>query len=193
VETGRAFRADTLVEVIRLDSTVKLDIRYATANNFMGRRMYTHARAFLQKPAAEALIRVHRSLLPRGYGLLIFDAYRPWSVTKKFWDETPPRKRIYVANPRKGSKHNRGCAVDVTLYDLKTGREVPMPSAFDDFTARASIRYGEGSPARRRARNLLRVAMEAEGFSVNPDEWWHFDYRDWREYRILDIPFDQIP
>ena len=107
VDTGKAFRESDLVELVTLDSTIKLDVRYATANNFMKRKMYTQARAFLQRPAAEALVQANRELRSQGYGVLVFDGYRPWSVTKKFWDETPANKRKYVANPRKGSKHNR--------------------------------------------------------------------------------------
>jgi D-alanyl-D-alanine dipeptidase len=191
-EPQKRFRASELVELTKLDSTLRLDIRYATDNNFMKRPMYTQARAFLQRPAAEALCRAHTALRAQGYGLLIFDGYRPWSVTKKFWDETPPAKRIYVANPKKGSKHNRGCAVDLTLYDLKTGKEVEMPTPYDDFTIDAAADSPAGTDEQRRARRILREAMEAQGFTVNPDEWWHFDYRDWRAYRILDIPFEKI-
>lgn len=190
-ETGD-FLPDDLVELVELDSTIKLDIRYATSNNFMKRPMYTQARAFLQRPAAGALVRAHRTLQKQGYGILVFDGYRPWSVTKKFWDETPRSKRIYVANPRKGSKHNRGCAVDCSLYDLKTGREVSMPTGYDDFTKRAAADYSGGTEAQRTARAILRRAMEAEGFNVNPDEWWHFDFRDWRNYRLLNIPFENL-
>ncbi len=191
-ETGREFLPDDLVELVKLDSTIKLDIRYATSNNFMKRRMYTQARAFLQRPAAEALVRVHRNLQESGYGILVFDGYRPWAVTKKFWDETPRSKRIYVANPQKGSKHNRGCAVDCSLYDLRTGKEVPMPSEYDDFTERAAAEYPGGTEAQRTVRAVLRRAMEAEGFKVNADEWWHFDYKDWRNYRLLNIPFEKL-
>ena len=192
VESGRSFRPPDLVELVTLDSTLHLDIRYATGGNFMGRPMYAEARAFLQRPAAEALVRVHSRLRARGMGLLVFDGYRPWSVTKEFWDATPPAKRIFVANPRKGSKHNRGCAVDLSLYDLRTGWEVPMPSPYDDFTARASSTYQGGTESQRRMRDLLRHAMEEEGFSVDAGEWWHFDYHLWREYAILNIPFDRL-
>jgi D-alanyl-D-alanine dipeptidase len=185
-------RPSRLVELVRLDSTLHLDIRYATSNNFMRRPMYAEARAFLQLPAAEALVRVHRSLRIRGFGLLIFDGYRPWSVTKEFWEGTPPSLRKFVANPRKGSKHNRGCAVDLSLYDISTGREVRMPSPYDDFTERASAAYGGGDARPRARRDLLRAAMEAEGFSVNPDEWWHFDYREWKFYGNENIPFSMI-
>jgi D-alanyl-D-alanine dipeptidase len=188
-EKGRVFRAPALVELVKLDSTIRLDLRYASSNNFMGRPMYGSARAFLQRPAADALVRVHRALRHRGLGLTIFDAYRPWRVTKQFWDETPAAKRAYVADPRRGSIHNRGCAVDLTLCDQRTGKELPMPSPFDDFSLRASPRYGGGTIQERANREILRRAMEAEGFTVNRGEWWHFDYREWREYGILDIPF----
>jgi len=192
-ERARYFRPDSLVELVTIDSTIHLDIRYATARNFMGRPMYTQARAFLQFPAAVALARVSEQAKRHGYGLLIFDAYRPWSVTKKFWDETPREKRIYVANPRQGSKHNRGCAVDLSFYDPLTGQEISMPSMYDDFSHHAAVQYGGGTTEERAARDLLRQLMTSEGFIVNADEWWHYDYRDWREYRILDIPFEQLP
>jgi D-alanyl-D-alanine dipeptidase len=191
IEAG-AFREPDLVELTALDPSIRLDVRYATARNFLGRPVYTEARAFLQRPAAEALVRAHRSLEPKGYGLLVFDGYRPWSVTKLFWDETPPAKRDFVANPARGSKHNRGCAVDLTLFDLATGREVEMPSGYDEMTERASPDYPGGAPEQRAARDLLRGAMEAEGFTVEPNEWWHFNHKDWPRYPILDVPFRAI-
>jgi len=190
-ERGTFTPAD-LVELVRLDTAIHLDIRYATADNFMKRPMYAQARAFLQRPAAAALLRAQKKLATRGFGLLVKDAYRPWSVTKKFWDETPPAKREFVANPAKGSKHNRGCAVDCTLYALATGSEARMPSDYDEFSGRAAARYTGGTPAERRLRDLLITTMASEGFSVDPGEWWHFDYRDWKHYRILDIPFEQL-
>jgi D-alanyl-D-alanine dipeptidase len=191
-ENPRDFRPDDLVEIIALDSTIRLDIRYATSNNFMGRPMYSQARAFLQRPAAEALVRVHRGLVGVGFGLLVLDGYRPWSVTRKFWDEIPPEKRKFVANPEKGSRHNRGCAVDVTLFDLETGKEISMPSAYDDFSHRAHVSYRGGTAEQRRMRNLLIQSMESEGYRVLSGEWWHFDFRDWRQYRILNIPFEEL-
>lgn len=191
-ERHKKLRPPDLVELVTLDSTIKLDIRYATTDNFMGRIMYSQARAFLQRPAAEALARVHRKAEESGYGLLIFDAYRPWTVTKQFWDETPPAKRNFVADPAKGSKHNRGCAVDLSLYDLQSSDEVPMPSSYDEFSERASPNYKGGTAAQRKARNLLRTLMEAEGFTVDPGEWWHFDYKDWKEYGVLDLPLEEL-
>ena len=185
-------RASALVELVKLDPTIKLDIRYATDNNFTGKAVYPEARAFLQRPAAEALMAVHRWLKERGYGLLVYDAYRPWSVTKLFWDITPPEKRAFVADPAVGSVHNRGCAVDVGLYDLATGREVQMPSAYDDFTERSYVTYSGGTPEQRARRDLLRKAMWLQGFFVYPEEWWHYDFKDYREYPILDIPLERM-
>jgi D-alanyl-D-alanine dipeptidase len=180
-----------LVELVKLDKTIKLDVRYATENNFVGKIVYTEARAFLQKPASKALLRVHKKLKKQGLGLVIFDGYRPWSVTKLFWEVTPEDKRKFVANPVKGSKHNRGCAVDLSIYNLKTGELVPMPSGYDEFTDRASPEYAGGTEQERANRDLLRKLMEAEGFTVNANEWWHFDYKDWEEYAIYDISFSE--
>lgn len=186
------FRNPDLVELVSLDSTIRLDIRYATGNNFLGTPVYSQARAFLQRPAAEALVRVHRALRTRGYGLLVHDAYRPWYVTKLFWDATPPDQHDFVADPAQGSRHNRGCAVDLTLYDLRTGRAVRMPSLYDEFSSRAHADYGGGTAQQRRLRDLLRQAMEAEGFTVYAVEWWHFDYQDWQSYGIQNARFEDL-
>ena len=186
------FREPELVELIKLDKTIHLDIRYATANNFLGRPVYTEARAFLQRPAAEALVRVNQDVRKRGYGLVIHDGYRPWSVTKIFWDATPEDKKQFVADPAQGSRHNRGCAVDLSIFDLKTGREVEMPSGYDEMTERSHINYTGGAAESRRLRDMLRAAMEAEGFAVYEPEWWHYDYKDWKEYPILNIAFNNI-
>src|SRR5258706_8393443 len=182
----------SLVEISRLEPGVHLDIRYATADNIVHRPVYKEARAFLQRPAAEALVRAHRALAPKGYGLLVFDGYRPWSVTKYFLDHVRPDQRAFVADPKKGSKHNRGCAVDLSLYDLATGKEIAMPSAYDETSERASPEYAGGTPDQRARRDLLRAAMEKEGFTVEPNEWWHFNYKDWQSYPILDVPFEAI-
>ena len=178
-----------MIELITLDPTLKLDIRYATENNFVGKKVYPEARAFLQKPAAKGVAKVHKKLKKQGLGLVIYDGYRPWSITKLFWEVTPEDKRMFVADPAKGSKHNRGCAVDLSIYDLKTGRPVEMPSDYDEFTERASPNYAGGTPEQRANRDLLRRLMEDEGFVVNDNEWWHFDYRDWEKYAIYDISF----
>ena len=184
--------APDLVEVRSLDTTIRLDIRYATTNNFLSKKIYDEPRAFLQRPAAEALVRAHHALAKLGYGVLIHDAYRPWYVTKIFWDATPPDKHEFVADPAQGSRHNRGCAVDLTLYDLKTGKAVGMPSVYDEMSKRAYPTYTGGTAEQTRLRELLRSTMEAEGFSVYETEWWHFDYKDWKLYPIGNVTFDKI-
>jgi len=190
-EPGTFLKPD-LVELVQLDPAIKLDIRYATTNNFLGTPLYTQARAFLQRPAAEALLRAHRELKAQGYGLIIHDGYRPWYVTKVFWDATPDEKKIFVADPAAGSRHNRGCAVDLSLYDLKTGKEVKMPSGYDEMTDRAFPDYEGGTPEERDRRALLRHAMEKQDFQVYPTEWWHFDYKDWKQYPILNVKFEDL-
>ena len=185
-------READLIELITLDKTIKLDIRYATADNFVGRAVYPEARAFLQRPAAEALVRVNKSLEGKGLGLVIFDGYRPWSITKLFWEVVPEDKRKFVADPAKGSKHNRGAAVDLSVYDRKTGKLIDMPSGYDEFTERASPEYKGGTNEERRNRDLLRRSMEAEGFTVNPNEWWHFDHKGWQDYAIYDLAFSEV-
>src|SRR6188474_321710 len=188
-ESGQ-FRSVDLVELTKLDPTIKLDIRYATTNNFLSTPVYTRPAAYLQRPAAEALVRVHHALASRGYGLLIHDAYRPWWVTRVFWEATPPKFHEFVADPAQGSRHNRGCAVDLTLYDLNTGKAVSMPSVYDEMSPRAYPDYAGGEPAEREHRQILRKAMEREGFTVYETEWWHFDFKDWREYPIVNRDFE---
>jgi D-alanyl-D-alanine dipeptidase len=185
-------RTFDLVEIVTLDPTIHLEIRYATTNNFLGVRFYDEPRAFLQRPVAEALVRAHRSLAPLGYGLLIHDAYRPWYVTKMFWDATPTEQRWLVADPSNGSRHNRGAAVDLTLYRLATGQPVSMPSTYDETTGRAAADYPGGTSLQRWHRALLRAAMEPQGFAVNPSEWWHFDYATWRDYPIGNVTFAEV-
>lgn len=191
VETGN-FRKPDLVELSTLDPTIKLDIRYATKNNFLSTPVYSQARAFLQRPAAEALLRAHQKLKTLGYGLLIHDAYRPWYVTKIFWDATPDDKRIFVADPSQGSRHNRGCAVDLSLYDLATGKPIEMVGVYDEMSERSYPGYPGGTSLQRWHRELLRRAMEDEGFDVYEVEWWHFDYKDWRVYPILNVAFERL-
>jgi D-alanyl-D-alanine dipeptidase len=190
-ETGE-FRETDLVELTKLDPTIRLEVRYATTNNFLGTKFYSQARAFMQRPAAEAVVRANQKLKAYGYGLLVHDAYRPWYVTKVFWDATPEDKHIFVADPAKGSRHNRGCAVDLTLYDLKTKKPIEMVSTYDETTARAYPDYPGGTSLQRWHRKLLRDVMESEGFTVYEAEWWHFDYKDWQKYRIGNVRFEEI-
>lgn len=186
-------RKPDLVELTSLDSTIHLEVRYATTNNFLGTRFYPQARAFLQRPAAEALVRAHRYLKTQGYGILVHDSYRPWYVTKMFWDATPADKHIFVADPSQGSRHNRGAAADITLYDRATGKPVDMPGTYDETSDRSYANYPGGTSLQRWHRALLRRAMEAEGFTVYHAEWWHFDYKGWSDYPILNIPYTDIP
>ncbi|RIK75958.1 MAG: serine hydrolase [Planctomycetota bacterium] len=186
------FREPDLVELVKLDPTIRLDVRYATTNNFTGAVFYKEGRAFMQRPAAEAVVRAHKRLNQLGLGLLIHDAYRPWHVTKMFWDATPAEMKDFVANPANGSRHNRGCAVDLTLCDLKTGEPIPMVAGYDEFSPRSFPEYPGGTSRQRWYREFLRRTMEAEGFAVYEFEWWHFDYRDWKHYPILNREFGEI-
>ena len=185
-------RETELVEIIRLDPTLKLDIRYATKNHFLKRPVYKVAKAFLQKPVLEDLVKVNKELQKDGYGLLIFDGYRPWSVTKLFWDEIDPAKRKFVADPKTGSIHNRGCAVDLTLYDLKSGKEIKMPSEYDTFSEAAYPSYIGGTSNERSRRDFLIKVMEKYNFNAHSNEWWHFNHKYCDEYKILDIPLEDI-
>lgn len=155
-------------------------------------QFYDAPRAFMQRPAAEAVARVDGRLRDQGLGLLIHDAYRPWYVTKMFWDATPADMKDFVANPATGSRHNRGSAVDLSLIDLASRQPIEMVSGYDEFSPRAFPNYPGGSTRQRWYRDLLRTAMEAERFKVFQHEWWHFDFDEWKKYRIENKTFDQI-
>lgn len=186
------FLDPSLTELVSLDESIALDVRYATTNNFTGAVFYRQPKAFMQKPAAEAVSRASRRLKERGLGLLIHDAYRPWHVTKMFWDATPDRFKDFVANPATGSRHNRGCAVDLTLYQLANGEPVQMVAGYDEFSTRSFPLYPGGTSRQRWHRELLRRTMESEDFTVYRYEWWHFDYVDWRKYRIGNATFEEL-
>ncbi len=181
-----------MLELITLDNTIKLDIRYAREDNFVGRPVYQEARAFLQKDAAHALVRIHKKIAKSGFGLVIFDGYRPWSVTKLFWEVVSEDQKQYVADPKIGSRHNRGCAVDLSLYDLDTHELLVMPTDFDEFNEKASPDYKGGTKEETSNRDLLRLIMENDGFTVNPKEWWHFDYKNWKDHEIYNISFSEL-
>ncbi|WP_172449828.1 M15 family metallopeptidase [Porphyrobacter sp. HT-58-2] len=185
-----ATAAPDLVDLARFDPRFRFDIRYATSANFMGRVLYPVARAVAQRPVAEALSRVQTRAEAVGYGLLIFDAYRPWRITKMMWDETPPEKREFVADPRTGSRHNRGCSIDLSLH--RDGAEVAMPSPYDDFTAAAYRSNTDASLEALAASRLLEEWMVAEGFVPLANEWWHYDWKDWRRYPIMDVPLEDV-
>jgi len=190
-ESG-AFKTADLVELTSLDKSIKLDIRYATTDDFLSTPMYQQARAFMQRPAAEAVVRANQELHKQGYGLLIHDAYRPWYVTKMFWDGTPEPDRVFVADPTQGSRHNRGCAVDLTMYELATGRPVEMVGVYDEMSPRSYPYYPGGTSRQRWLRTVLRHAMEQQGFTVYETEWWHFDFYDWRSYAIGNKTFEEL-
>jgi len=186
------FRDSELVEVATLEPGIQLDVRYATTNNFMSSVFYDEPRVFLQRPAAEAVARAHRALAEHGFGLLLHDGYRPWYVTKMFFDATPESQRLFVADPANGSRHNRGSAIDLNLYDLETGLPADMVGTYDEFSPRSFPNYPGGTSRQRWQRELLRRVMEAEGFTVYEAEWWHFDHDDWREYALQNATFDQL-
>jgi D-alanyl-D-alanine dipeptidase/CubicO group peptidase (beta-lactamase class C family) len=191
LETGVKRPVD-LVELTPQMSGIRLDVRYATTRDFLKTPVYSEARAFLQRPAAQALSRVTASLAAQGFGLTIFDGYRPWFVTKMFWDATPDYNHVFVGNPAEGSRHNRGAAVDLTLHDLATGREVEMTGGYDEMSSRSYPLYVGGTSLQRWRRDLLRHAMEAQGFTVYEAEWWHFDFNGWQDYPISNLEFSQI-
>lgn len=180
-------------ELINLQTFVPgivLDIRYATTNNFTGEKIYNLARAYARRPVAEALKRVQADLKPLGMGLKIFDAYRPYRATVKFYEVY--RDTTYVASPYRGSRHNRGCAVDLTLIDLATGNEVRMPTGYDSFEKAAWPRTPVADPEVARNRSQLIEVMENNGFKVNASEWWHFDFIGWERFEVLDIEFEEL-
>ncbi len=179
--------AGALVDLTRGDPRIRLEVRYASTDNFMGSVMYDRAQARMQRPAAEALARVQRALAAEGFGLLVHDAYRPWYVTKMFWDATPDSLRLFVADPANGSRHNRGAAVDLSLYDLATGAAVAMVSGYDEFSPRAYPFYPGGTSEQRWLRGRLRLAMEREGFTVYDAEWWHFDHASWPRWAVGNV------
>jgi D-alanyl-D-alanine dipeptidase len=178
-----------LVEVVKLDSTILIDIRYATTNNFMDEKLYPVAKCFLRKEVAERLSRVQMALRAQGLGLKIWDGYRPLSVQWKMWEKVSDPK--YVADPRKGSKHNRGCAVDLTLVDAE-GNELAMPTGYDDFSEKAHRDYLQLPPEVIKNRQILETAMSNEGFIPLPSEWWHFDDPNWEKYDLLDVPLKKV-
>lgn len=184
--------ARQLVELRKVIPQVRLDVRYATPHNFMGQVLYEQPRVFVRKEVAEALVRVQQRARRHQLEILVFDGYRPWSVTKRMWDQTPPEKRDFVADPSKGSRHNRGGAVDLTFWDCKRQKPVPMPSAYDEFSPRAAFNYAGGTALSRGYRDLLRRSMEAEGFQVYPEEWWHFDYKGWENFPLLNYSFSEL-
>ena len=179
-----------LVEIKKYIPGIVLDIRYATTNNFTHHQMYKEAKAFARLPVVLALRDVEADLKTRGLGIKIYDAYRPYAITVKFYEVAHDTN--FVADPRKGSKHNRGCAIDMSLIDLKTGKELDMPTGFDSFSREAAANYPDLPKQEIANRELLKSIMSAHGFKVVPGEWWHYDFNGWAKYPLLDIPFSEI-
>ncbi len=179
-----------LVDLEEYIDGLLLDIRYATPDNFTGEVVYTRPMAFLRRPVAEALKKVQDSLAHHGLGLLVFDAYRPYAATVRFFEVYPDPD--FVADPQFGSRHNRGCAVDVTLTELSTGNEIPMPTDFDEFTERAHPEYMDLPAEVIANRSFLFEVMAHFGFTHYPTEWWHFDYNGWEDYPLMDLSFEQL-
>jgi D-alanyl-D-alanine dipeptidase len=169
---------------------IPLDVRYATENNFMKKVLYPVARSYLRAPAARALAEVQRELAPHGIGIKVFDAYRPYRVTEAMWE--PIQNPDFVADPAKGSRHNRGAAVDLTLIDLATGAELPMPTSYDDFTSRARNDFMDLPADALANRALLRDVMTRHGFEPLPSEWWHYDFRGWEKFELMDVGLDDL-
>lgn len=179
-----------LVDIKKAIPSVVLDIRYATKDNFMKQVMYKQARAFARKPVVEKLKLIQAALKKDGYGLKIYDGYRPYAITVSFYQKASDKN--FVANPAKGSKHNRGCAVDLSIIDLKTGKDVPMPTPYDSFEAAAAPHYNNLPAHIIKNRDYLINTMQAHGFKVIYNEWWHFDFIGWQDYDLMDIPFEKL-
>lgn len=187
----RLVRAHPDKQLIDLSSLgIPLDVRYATENNFMKKQLYPVAKAYLRAPAARALVEVQRELAQRGIGIKVFDAYRPYRVTQAMWE--PIQNPDYVADPAKGSRHNRGAAVDLTLIDLETGNEAAMPTPYDDFTPRAAHAFDELPGEVLTNRALLREVMTKHGFVAFESEWWHYDFKGWERFELMDVPLDEL-
>lgn len=167
-----------------------MDVRYATKDNFTKTVLYPFPAVFLRRPVYEALLRLQEYLEPLGLGIKIYDGYRPYRVTEKMWEIVPDDR--YAADPKKGSGHNRGVAVDLTLIYLKTGQEMPMPTPYDDFTEKAHHEYQDLSDEVKENRLLLRTLMEAHGFVALETEWWHYYLKDPQKYPLMDIGFEEL-
>lgn len=179
-----------LVDLEKYIPSLVLDIRYATDNNFTKEKIYSLAKAYTRKPVAEALKKIQADLKLQGLGIKIFDAYRPYKATVKFYEVY--KDTTYVASPYRGSRHNRGCALDLTIIDLKTGKELKMPTGYDSFSREAWPSTPVKDPEARKNRTVLINAMEKHGFRVNSSEWWHFDFIGWKKFEVLDIDFEEL-
>jgi D-alanyl-D-alanine dipeptidase len=188
-EYERLVAADPDKRLVEI-TDIPRDVRYATTDNFMHQKLYPVAKVFLRRPAAIALHDVERELAREGLGLKLFDGYRPYRVTVRMW--RPIRNPDFVADPAKGSRHNRGAAVDLTLIDLRTGHELPMPTGYDAFTPKARQDFNDLPAEAIANRAKLRDVMTRHGFDPLPSEWWHFDFRGWETFELLDLPLEKL-
>lgn len=181
---------EELVDLETFIPKIVLDIRYATTNNFVHEKIYNLAKAYARRPVAEALKRAQEEFNKKGIGIKIYDGYRPYAATVKFYEAY--HDTTFVASPYRGSRHNRGCAIDMTLVDLATGKELRMPTGYDSFSKQAYPTYPVKDREVRDNRTLLISVMQRNGFKVNSAEWWHFDYVGWQKYDVMDIPFEEL-
>lgn len=179
-----------LVDLEKHIPGIVLDIRYATTNNFTKEKIYNLPKAYARKSVADALLKAQQEFKMLGYGIKVFDAYRPYKATVKFYEVY--RDTTYVASPYRGSRHNRGCAIDMTLIDLKTGAELKMPTEYDSFRKEAWPSTPVKDPEIKKNRDLIIAVMKKYGFRVNSSEWWHFDFNGWKNYEVLDIDFEEL-
>lgn len=179
-----------LVEIKKVIPNITLDIRYATKDNFMNEVMYRQARAFARKPVVDQLKIIQKELNKQGLGLKIYDGYRPYSVTVAFFKKATDKS--FVANPNKGSRHNRGCAIDLSIIDLKTGKDLQMPTPYDSFSPLAASKYLPLPEGVLKNRSMLISVMEKHGFKVLENEWWHFDFVGWKDFDLVDVPFEKL-
>lgn len=179
-----------LIDLEKFIPGIVLDIRYATTNNFTGEKIYNLAKAYARKPVAEGLKRAQAELAKQGLGIKIFDAYRPYSATVKFYEVY--KDTTYVASPYRGSRHNRGCAIDMTIINLKTGEELTMPTGYDSFKKEAWPSTPVKHPLIRKNRQLIIDTMQKQGFKVNSSEWWHFDFIGYQKFEVMDIDFEKL-
>lgn len=193
VEYKESLKANPEKELVDLEKFIPdliMDIRYATANNFTGKKIYNLSKAYARRPVAEALKKAQAEFKTLGVVVKMHDAYRPYSATVKFYEEY--HDTTYVASPYRGSRHNRGCALDMTLVDLKTKKELKMPTEYDSFSKEAWPTTPVKDPQIKKNRDLIIGVMERNGFKVNASEWWHFDFVGWKKYEVMDIDFEEL-
>jgi D-alanyl-D-alanine dipeptidase len=189
-ELVKANRDLELIDLETFIPKIVLDIRYATPHNFTGEKIYNQPRAFAIRPVAISLRKAQEEFMKYGYGIKIFDAYRPYAATVKFYEVYPDT--TFVASPYRGSRHNRGCAIDMTLIDLQTGKDLKMPTGYDAFVREARPDFPLKDEEVKKNRALLIRVMDKHGFRVNSAEWWHFDFRGYQKYPVLDISFEEL-